>query len=109
MYLKCLVSSSAAGCPHVSERAPGVAFKTNLPQHLSAQQDEDDEWGYDDEYEEDEDHAKDLPLDDYGHVRGIRFGLVWYDVTTTQRSDNNDGENNCNSGKQELARHALDT
>lgn len=86
-----------------------MAFKTNLPQHLSAQQDEDDEWGYDDEYEEDEDHAKDLPLDDYGHVRGIRFGLVWYDVTTTQRSDNNDGENNCNSGKQELARHALDT
>ncbi|EDW41088.1 GM24756 [Drosophila sechellia] len=50
----------AAGCPHVSERAPGVAFKTNLPQHLSAQQDEDDEWGYGDEYK-DEDHAKDLP------------------------------------------------
>jgi len=41
--------------------APGVAFKTNLPQHLSAQQDEDDEWGYGDEYE-DEDHAKDRSL-----------------------------------------------
>jgi len=50
---------------------------------------------------------------DYGHVRGVRNGMVWYGTVlygiTTQRSDNNDGENNCNSGKQELARHALDT
>jgi len=45
---------------------------------------------------------------DYGHVRGVRNGMVRYGITT-QRSDNNDGENNCNSGKQELARHALDT